>query len=103
MTAARKDRSKFCAASPEELQRMIDASIAKRRKEFGAAPTTVEALMYSLRERGEAALKEPDCQRRLSELIPDQIIEVHERLDHLRSKYPAITDKLLRYIAELIK
>ena len=51
--------------------------------------------MYSLRERGDRALAEPDCQRRLSELSSDQLVEVISRLMKLRSKYPAITDQLL--------
>lgn len=67
-----------------------------------AAPTTVEALMYSLRQRGAAALFEPDCQRRVSELSREQVKEVIERLDRLRPKYSAITDGLLLNIAELI-
>ena len=74
---------------------MIDASIAKRRKEFGAAPSTVEAVMYELRTYGVAALAGPNCQRRLAELSPDQLVEVIQRLMNLRPKYPAITDKLL--------
>jgi hypothetical protein len=94
---------KFRVASEAELQRAVDAAFRGRREQFGAAPTTVEALMYSLRERGERALREPDCQRRLSELSFPQILEVHERLNLLRSKYPAITDDLLRFLVELMK
>lgn len=51
---------------------------------MSAAPTTVEALMLSLRERSTAALLEPDCQRRLSELSEDQMIEVAVRLQKLK-------------------
>jgi hypothetical protein len=50
---------------------------------YGAAPSTIEALMYSLRSRGTAALLEPDCQRRLSELNEQQVIEVAVRLQKL--------------------
>src|SRR5262249_33731006 len=46
--------------------------------------STVEALMYSLRERGVAALSEPDCRRRLSELSDDQMREVATRLQKLK-------------------
>jgi hypothetical protein len=60
-----------------------------------AAPTTVEAVMHSLRERGEAAMAEPACQRRLAELSAGQVRDVIERLGRLRPKYPAITDNLL--------
>lgn len=50
----------------------------------GAAPTTVEALMYSLRSRGTTALTEPDTQRRLSELNAEQIAAVALRLQNLK-------------------
>jgi hypothetical protein len=86
---------KFQVASAEELQRIIDASIAKRRKEFGAAPSTVEAVMYELRTYGIAAMAGQNCKRRLSELSPDQLVEVIGRLMNLRPKYPAITDQLI--------
>jgi hypothetical protein len=42
--------------------------------------------MYSLRSRGVAALAEPDCQRRLSELNDDQVREVSTRLQKLKPK-----------------
>jgi hypothetical protein len=59
-----------------------------RRSRFrviqGRAPqATVEALMYSLRERGTAALAEPDTKRRLSELVDAQVVEVGKRLSAL--------------------
>lgn len=68
----------------------------------GAAWSTVEAVMYSLRERGERALDESDCRRRLSELSPDQLRDVIVRLDRLRTEYPAVTDELLLRIGEKI-
>jgi len=64
--------------------------------------STVEALMYELRTYGIAAIAGPSCQRRLSELSPDRVREVIERLDRLRPKYPAISDNLLLALAELI-
>ncbi len=71
-------------ASAAELQSMYDAALCRQRKLHGAAPTTVEAVMYSLRERGTAALLEPDCRRRLSELNERQIREVAVRLQKLK-------------------
>ena len=68
----------------------------------GAVPTTVEAVMYSLRHRGTAALAQRDCQRRLSELAPDRLRQVIVRLDRMRTEYPAITDALLLRIGERI-
>jgi len=47
---------------------------------------TVEALMFSLRERGTKALSEPDVKRRLFELSDQQVIEVGDRLQTLRPK-----------------
>jgi hypothetical protein len=91
---------KFTVASPHELQATYDAALRKQREQFGAALWTVEALMYSLRERGAAALAEPDTQRRLGELSGNQVREVISRLVKLRSKYPAVTDELLFQLGE---
>jgi hypothetical protein len=73
-------------ASAAELQSMYDAALRRERKLYGAAPTTIEAVMYSLRERGTAALLEPDCRHRLSELNERQIREVAVRLQKLKPK-----------------
>jgi hypothetical protein len=89
---------KFTVASAAELQAMYDAELRKQRKEFGAAPSTIEAVMYELRTYGMAATAGANCQRRLSELSPDQLVEVIQRLMNLRPQYPAITDKLLLYL-----
>jgi hypothetical protein len=60
-----------------------------------AADSTVEALMYSLRERGSAALSERGCLDRFANLSSDQIRDVIKRLIALRPHYPNITDELL--------
>jgi len=49
-----------------------------------AAAMTVEALTYSLRERGTKALAEPDTRRRLSQCSDAQVIEVGNRLQRLK-------------------
>jgi hypothetical protein len=49
-----------------------------------AADLTVEALMFSLRECGVAALNEPDTQRRLVGLSKAQVVEVATRLQKLK-------------------
>ena len=49
-----------------------------------AAASTVEALMFSLRERGVQALDEPDTRQRLSQLSDDQLAEVGTRLQRLK-------------------
>jgi hypothetical protein len=71
-------------ASAAELQSMYDAALHRERKLYGAAPTTIEAVMYSMRERGTTALLEPDCRRRLSELNERQIRDVAVRLQKLK-------------------
>jgi hypothetical protein len=60
--------------SVEQAQRKL----AEHRRN-GAAASTVEALVYSLR-RGVDALAEPDTVRRLAELNDDQLLAVGERL-----------------------
>ena len=56
------------------------------RRDGGAPAATVEALMFSLRERGTKALSEPDVKRRLFELSDQQVIEVGDRLQKLKSE-----------------
>jgi hypothetical protein len=69
-----------------------------------AAEATVEALMFSLRERGTAALAEPETQRRLAELSSAQVRDVIARLIAVRSpQYPAIDDELLHLLGEQLK
>jgi hypothetical protein len=68
-----------------------------------AAPTTVEAVMYELREDGLDAVKVSNCRRRLAALSRDQIREVLTRLIKLRPRYPKITDELLLRIESLRK
>jgi cytochrome c553 len=49
-----------------------------------ALEVTVEALMWSLRERGTKALGEAVTKRRLSELSDQQMVEVGNRLQRLK-------------------
>jgi hypothetical protein len=49
-----------------------------------AAASTLEALMYSLRERGIKALGEPDTLRRLCELSDEQLRDVAVRLQQFQ-------------------
>jgi len=74
---------------------------APRKIERGTAQTTVEALMYELRESGLDALKAPNARRRLGDLSQKQHREVLARLVKLRPRYPKITDELLVHIEEL--
>jgi hypothetical protein len=53
-----------------------------------AAASTVDALMYSLRERRTAALAQRDTQRRIGELSEAQVREVGARLRALKITTP---------------
>ena len=57
---------------------------------MSAAACTVEALMFSLRERGLRALQEPFLQQRLSELSEVQLREVCERLQNFKPHIASI-------------
>ena len=48
------------------LQEIYEAAMRRQREAYGAAPTTVEALMYELRTYGLAALAGANCRRRLA-------------------------------------
>jgi hypothetical protein len=62
--------------------------------------TVIEALMWSLRTRRTAALKEPDTLRRLAQLDEEQLVAVAGRLQKLKPHIaPTWTDQ---EIAELI-
>ena len=65
--------------SLEQAQRSL---LARRRD--GAAASTVEALMYGLRDGIEALPANPDRLRRLSELSADQLKEVCARLQNFK-------------------
>jgi len=83
-----------------EMQAMYDTDLRRQRDHFGAASTTVEALMYELRTLGLAALAGPHCRRRLAEVTREQVQEIIKRLMRLRPRYPAITDELLFQLGE---
>jgi transposase len=79
----------------EQLRRLMESNASldalweevnrAARQRYNAAPqTTVEALLYSLRQRGVWALTEPATKRRLSELSEEQVIEVGDRLQKLK-------------------
>jgi hypothetical protein len=65
----------------------------------GAPQPTVEALMYSLRERGTKALEEAATKRRLSDLSDQQVIEVGNRLQRLK---PEIARKWTKEEVEIL-
>jgi hypothetical protein len=54
-----------------------------------AAAATVEALVFGLRERGTAALREPKVRHRIGELSEPQVHEVCARLQKLNPEITA--------------
>jgi hypothetical protein len=87
-------------ASAYEMQAMYENSLRREREQYGAAPTTIEGVMYELRTYGLAALAGPNCRRRLASLSTAQLREVIGRLMQLHPLYPAITDDLLLKLGE---
>jgi hypothetical protein len=93
---ARGTRPVIAEIEPENLARLRDllaneislprayAEIATRHMKDRAADSAVEAAMFSLRERGVAALEEPDTRRRISELDDHQALETAGRLQRFR-------------------
>jgi hypothetical protein len=108
----RGNRTLIVEIEPERLARLRalmadDVSLERVYAEIHShwfsnrsAASTIEALMFCLRERGEAAFTEPDHRRRLAELSSTQLREVIARLIAGRSRYPAISDDLLFSLGE---
>jgi hypothetical protein len=89
--ADEKQRCKPHDLRIERARALMDDSISLERvwRDLNSTPgraaeSTVEALMYSLRGRGTAALKEPATRRRLGELSDNQLTEVGTRLQRLK-------------------
>jgi hypothetical protein len=74
--------------------------VTEATPEIRATESTVDALMFSLCERGAAALAEPASQHRLAEMSTPQIQSIIERLIAARERFPAIDDELLFLIGE---
>jgi len=73
------------------LRRLMsdEVSLDRAWREFNSTPgraaaMTVEALMFSLRERGTKAFEEPDTKRRLSELSKRQLKEACQRVQNFK-------------------
>jgi hypothetical protein len=89
-----KGRRKPVDQHIERLRRLTEPDVTLERAwsetnhpwriEGRAAESVVEALMMGLRERGVAALAEPDVRRRLRELDENQVFEVGDRLQRLK-------------------
>jgi hypothetical protein len=89
-------------ASPHVSSEPGREAAARSGRERCAAPKTVEVLIYSLRDRGDAALGERSTLQRLGELSTEQLRQVIGRLMRARRRYPAITDQLLVFLGDLL-
>jgi hypothetical protein len=70
----------------------------------GAASSTIEALMWELREYGSERLENENTKRRIADLTPSQMRQVAERLAKLQEKYPQTTSReLVAFFEELLK
>jgi hypothetical protein len=91
---ARDRRVSVAPYAPEEIARLrplMDDSVSLdrawhelNRRASGAAASTVEALMFGLRDGLMAVSKNPDRLRRLSELNAEQLRAVCERLQDFK-------------------
>ena len=75
------------------------------RSEQRAAASTVDALVYELREYGLQQLKNPNCLRRLEQLSAKQVREVTGRLLAIQAnRIPhKVTDELVLTIGGLVE
>jgi hypothetical protein len=70
--------------------RQADRKVAKAKLDpkidnhHGAAASTIEALLFGLRERGTVALDDPEVWARLAQLSDDQVVDVAERLQRIK-------------------
>jgi hypothetical protein len=90
--ADERERSKPPDRNLERLRELLgdNVSIERAQAEINrrdrAAISTVEALMFVLRERGIAALQEQKVRACLAQLSEAQIIEVGDRLQRLEAR-----------------
>jgi hypothetical protein len=90
----RGSRASIAPYAPEEiarLRRLMDDDVSLDRgwhelhgRRSGAAASTVEALVFGLRDGLAALPKNPDRLRRLSELNAEQLRAVCERLENFQ-------------------
>jgi hypothetical protein len=90
--ATRGTRPAIAEIEPDKLQQLqallADASLQRAWNATNSTPgraaaSTVAALTSELRERGMAALDDPDNQRRLSGLSDEQLLDLAARLQRL--------------------
>jgi hypothetical protein len=93
--------AKGSAAVPANIDAdVVTQPVLSRAPEIRAAASTVEALMFSLCQRGAAVLSETATQSRLAALSTAQVYSVIERLLAARPRFPAIDDELLFLLGE---
>ena len=83
------------------VERLYYAFIRRERERHGAAQSTYDAVLWELREYGADRLAHSECQRRLSELSPNQLRDLGAALTRIRDRYSSISDQLLDALAGL--
>jgi hypothetical protein len=53
---------------------------------YATPQSTIEAILYSVRSRGPAALKEPGSEERLSRCDEATMKQIRERIERMRQK-----------------
>ena len=53
---------------------------------YATPQSTIEAIVYTIRTRGLAALKEPDDEERLSRCDEAAMKQIHDRIKKMRDK-----------------
>src|SRR5262245_64079445 len=72
------------------------------RERYNEAPkATYDAVVYELRTHGLPQLKNPNCQRRLSDLSIAQFKNLIASLQQWRNQYPKVSDELLTTLATI--
>ncbi len=55
-------------------------------RRYATPQSTIEAILYCVRSRGLAALKEPGNEERLSRCDEAAMKQIHERIERMRQK-----------------
>jgi hypothetical protein len=93
LRAERRDRS--AESIPQGLERMsIDVlwHALNYEQQRSAPQSTIEAIMYCVRERGLAALKEPNNQERLSRCDAAARQQINQRIERLKKTQGSCCD-----------
>ena len=81
---------------------MIETPLTKPRDARRAAQSTYDAVLWVLREHGEARLSDDWMRPRLAQFSPDQMQELVAAMRRLKAKgWPKVTDELIELLEGL--